>query len=118
MKIVLPWPDSRLTPNSKRRKHWTSYRPVIAKARQDATWATIASEGFHDYEPPADGAIPGKVTFFPPGRRRRADDGMIGSFKHARDGVADALDVADSRFATDYHIAAPEKPGRVEVEIG
>jgi len=116
MKIILPWPDKRLSPNS--RTHWKAKMGPKQKARIDASWATIAAEGFHDYEAPADGPIPVRVTFYPPDARRRDDDNAIGALKAARDGIADALDVDDSRFKSEYHFGAPEKPGRVEVEIG
>lgn len=65
----------------------------------------------------SDEPIPMTVTFIPPDRRHRDDDGMIGSFKHARDGIADALGVNDRRFRPTYVFAEPEKPGRVEVEV-
>ncbi len=65
----------------------------------------------------ADGLIPMTITFVPPDRRHRDDDGMIGAFKHARDGIADALGVDDRRFRPQYVFADAEKPGRVVVEI-
>jgi crossover junction endodeoxyribonuclease RusA len=115
MKIILPYPDPKLSPNA--RVHWGSVSGKKKKARQDATWATLAAEGFHDFEAPADGPIPMRVTFFPPDARKRDDDNAIGAFKHARDGIADSLGVDDSRFSASYHFGAPEKPGRVEVEL-
>lgn len=57
------------------------------------------------------------VTFYPPDRRHRDDDGMIGAFKHMRDGIADALRVNDRRFRPTYAFGEPEKPGRVEVTL-
>ncbi|KQM58771.1 hypothetical protein ASE65_10430 [Sphingomonas sp. Leaf16] len=57
------------------------------------------------------------IRFVPPDHRRRDDDGMIGAFKHGRDGIADALGVDDHSFRPTYEFAEPEKPGRVVVEI-
>ncbi len=122
MLIRLPWPDKRLSPNSKRRSHWRSYNDVAANARADAADYTIAALTPHlpaarrDLE--GDGTIPVTVTFYPPDRRHRDDDGMIGSFKHARDGIADALQVNDRRFRPTYVFADPCKPGKIEVAFG
>lgn len=118
MKIVLPWPSRTLSPNS--RAHWRQKAAAVAKARQDAGWATYAAkgcgeaqEGLNQNEDP----IPVTMTFYPPDRRHRDDDNMISSAKALRDGIADALGVNDRRFRTAYHFGEPEKPGRVEVEI-
>jgi crossover junction endodeoxyribonuclease RusA len=58
------------------------------------------------------------VTFYPPDRRKRDDDGCIGAIKNMRDGIADALGCDDARFKPDYRFAEPCKPGRVEIVIG
>lgn len=117
--ITLPFPDKRLSPNAKRRKHWRTYQPV-ANAARDLGWALTL-----EAVPPAarqaiaasEGKIAMTITFVPPDRRRRDDDGMIGAFKHARDGIAKALGVDDSRFRPNYQFAEPAKPGRVEVSL-
>ena len=107
--IVLPWPPKELTPNFKRRKHWSAYQPAAKRYRADCYWLTKAEK--------ARGVIL-SVTFYPPDRRKRDDDGMIGSFKAGRDGVADALGCDDHHFRPSYHFAEPRKGGAVEVEIG
>lgn len=120
MKIVLPWPDPRVSPNAKRRKHWRTYQPAIKSDRFAAHMLTldamndagVSARAFEGEDP-----IELAVTFFPPDRRHRDDDGMIGSFKHQRDGIADALHCNDRRFRPHYHFAAAEKPGRVEVVV-
>lgn len=119
LRIVLPWPDKRLTPNAKRRKHWTVYRPAINADREEArliTRSAMARQGKPEF--PAEGKIPVTIRFVPPDRRHRDDDGMVGAFKHARDGIAAALGVNDRRFRPQYHIAEPARPGRVEVIVG
>ena len=117
--IVLPWPDSRLSPNAKRRTHWRVYQPVAKLARSDAHALTCCAIPLGEKKTlrESGSSVPITVTFVPPDRRRRDDDGMIGAFKHARDGIADALGIDDRLFKPTYVIAEPEKPGRVEVEI-
>lgn len=120
MIVTLPWPDKRLTPNAKRRKHWRSYQPAIKQDRATASVLTTCAIALRDKRElvAKAGKIPIRITFYPPDHRKRDDDGMISAFKHMRDGVADALGVDDHRFQPEYHFAEPEKPGRVEVRLG
>lgn len=119
MIVTLPWPDRRLSPNA--RLHWRPKAAITAKARADAHFLALEAAGYSLGTIRADlggeGRIPLTVTFYPPDKRHRDDDGMIASFKAARDGIADALGVNDRRFAPHYHFAEPQKPGRIEVEI-
>ena len=115
---MLPWPDKRLSPNS--RVHWADKVRPKAYARFDAKIATIATAGFlatKEGFDQSDGPIPFNVTFYPPDKRHRDDDNMIGSIKAHRDGIADALGVNDRRFKASYTVAEPCKPGRVEIEL-
>jgi crossover junction endodeoxyribonuclease RusA len=108
--ITLPWPPKELSPNFKRRKHWRYYVPQARCYRSVCRALTYAS-----------GIRTGKIveiTFFPPDRRRRDDDGMIGAFKAGRDGIADALGCDDHTFRPAYHFGEPVKNGRVVVRIG
>lgn len=119
MKIVLPWPDKRLSPNA--RLHWRARVAPKQSARIAAAWATVASEGYREARDAIHGTdtpIPVVIRFYPPDRRHRDDDNMIGALKAARDGVAEALAVNDRRFRPQYVFADPEKPGRVEIEVG
>jgi crossover junction endodeoxyribonuclease RusA len=117
--VTLPWPDRRLSPNA--RIHWRAKAPVTAQARADAAKATMAAVNGGMREVRAalagDSKIEMTVTFYPPDRRHRDDDGMISAFKAARDGIADALGVNDCRFRPHYVFAEPEKPGRIEVKL-
>ena len=115
--ITLPWPDKRLTPNAKRRKHWRTYQPAIRDARALGWGRTLEAVPADRRQAitAGDAKIEPVITFYPPDRRHRDDDGMIGSFKHARDGIADALGCDDRRFRPQYHFAEPAAPGRVEV---
>lgn len=119
MKIVFPFPDSKVFPNAKRAVHWTRYRKVEASQRELGFFTTkAATKNYERFLLAEDNEkITIKVSIYPPDNRRRDDDGMIGAFKHLRDGMADALGTDDYRFRCTYEICPPEKPGRVEVEI-
>jgi crossover junction endodeoxyribonuclease RusA len=107
--LLLPWPPKELTPNFKRRKHWTVYRVKQAKYRADCYVLTKAAR--------VRGTLL-SITFYPPDRRKRDDDGMIGAFKSGRDGVADALGCDDHTFRPTYRFGEPVKGGAILVEIG
>ncbi len=80
----------------------------------------MAAQGFHATKAAltaSDDPIPVVMRFYPPDRRHRDDDNMIGSMKAARDSIAEALGVNDRRFRPHYIFAEPEKPGRIEVEL-
>lgn len=120
MRIVLPWPHKSLTPNAKRRAAgWWVYQPHAKADRQRGNDETLAqlSHGLRDvrHALKGTGKIALSITFYPPDRRKRDDDGAISAFKHMRDGICDALNVDDSRFRPSYSFEEPEKPGRVEV---
>ena len=119
MKIILPWPDARLSPNA--RLHWRAKVGPKQAAKIAAGHLTYAaSRGLHDAleaMQASDEPIPMTITFYPPDKRHRDDDNMIGAFKSWRDGIADALSVNDRRFRPHYIFADPCKPGRVEVDI-
>lgn len=118
MIITLPWPDSKLSPNG--RAHRKRVASVKAKARKDAAYLTFDAMQKHlatKSHFQGEARLPFRVTFYPPDKRHRDDDNMIGSFKAYRDGIADALGVNDRQFRPEYVFADPVKPGRVEVEI-
>ncbi|WP_164738159.1 endodeoxyribonuclease RusA [Frigidibacter oleivorans] len=111
--VTLPWPDKRLMPNAKRRSHWSAYRGAIRDARTTAFALTRSAMGRLRFAaPPAM-----VVSFTPPDARRRDDDGMIGAFKHGRDGIADALGIDDRHLRPTYSFDAPARPGRIIVTL-
>jgi crossover junction endodeoxyribonuclease RusA len=114
--IVLPWPDKRLSPNA--RLHWRAKAPVKARARADGANASYAAYGTAPVLPMIGERLPLRITFYPPDRRHRDDDNMIGALKSYRDGIAGALGVNDRCFAPQYIFADPVKGGKVTVEIG
>lgn len=116
MKIVLPWPDKRLSPNA--RLHWRAKMKPKQEAKTAAHYLTMAAEGYSEAKAAvaaSDGPIAVEMRFYPPDRRHRDDDNMIGSMKAARDGIAQALGVDDRRFRPHYFFEDAAKPGRVEV---
>jgi crossover junction endodeoxyribonuclease RusA len=118
MTLELPWPPKELTPNFKRRKHWRVYRPFVERYRRECGWLTVKHLRAEGLRPHAGGLRIVSITFYPPDRRRRDDDGMISAFKAGRDGVADALGVDDHTFRPSYNFAEPVKHGRVVIVLG
>lgn len=116
MKIVLPWPDARLSPNA--RLHWRAKVGPKQSARIKTGWIVVTSEGFYqtrEWLQANEEPVPITVSFFPPDGRRRDDDNMVGSFKSYRDGIAQAFGIDDRRFRPHYIFCDPQKPGRVEI---
>lgn len=109
--IVLPWPPRELHPNA--RPHHMARARAAKAYRERAYW--IAKAG--DIAPPADGEIMLDVRFFPPDRRRRDVDGMLSNIKSGIDGIADALEVNDQRFAFTIRRCEPSKNGAVFVTV-
>lgn len=116
--IRLPWPDSRLMPNRKNGRHWSSTQSVKVKARMDGAMATRQAVGRHAVN--LTDRIPVKITFAAPDRVRRDLDNLHAACKAALDGIAKALGVDDSRFApiTLDKALDTKKRGFVIVEVG
>ena len=95
MRITLPWPDRKLSPNSH------SYWRVKHKAAQEARAIGIIAAR-EVYEPGVDTPLTGdlRVTyrFSPPDKRRRDLDNLHASTKFFQDGVCLALSVDDSQI--------------------
>ena len=117
MKITLPWPDKRLSPNA--RVHYMALYRAKAKAKDDAwTLTREVCPTKADREAFAgEGPIPLIISITPPDKRKRDRDNMQYMLKAALDGIALGLDVDDYRFHPTYHFSAPEKPGRIEVAL-
>jgi crossover junction endodeoxyribonuclease RusA len=117
--MELPWPHPKTFPNAKRRLRWYQYQPHCNQARLDGYMITKGYLATRlDWRPSPECPLPMRVTFYPPDRRHRDDDGMIGAFKHLRDGIADGLGVNDRLFRPEYHFAEPVKGGLITVEMG
>lgn len=109
MIIELPWPDPILFPNEKKRHHWSKVAKVAKLARTYA-WAVATQAG-------AKGRIT-MIEFYPPDRRIRDDDGMIGAAKHLRDGIAEATKIDDRHYRPQYEIREPVAGGKIIVTLG
>lgn len=110
--VALPWPDRRLSPNA--RVHWSRRAKAVKLARQEAL-ALAFEAGARRLRITGQPRI--AMTFCPPDRRRRDMDNLIASMKAANDGIADALNVDDSRFVSTYSMGAPVKGGAVLVTV-
>jgi crossover junction endodeoxyribonuclease RusA len=99
--IELPWPDKRLSPNS--RCHWHEKAEAAKIAREQGLYGVLEIT----YIWPKDKAPPLKplpeqfeaqYTFHPPDKRHRDVDNVHSSCKNFQDGVCDALEIDDSRI--------------------
>ena len=120
MKIVFPWPSPNVFPNYKRESHWRKFRAVEKSEREAGcilTCAAIPANERRELRDRLTGKLALSITCYPPDRRHRDDDGMVGAFKHYRDGMADSLGIDDRHFRCTYAFGEPEKPGRVEVVL-
>lgn len=109
--IELPWPPASLSGHNK--GHWHAKSDIVAKHREWAKRATVAA----NILAPAEGDIRVGVTFYPPDRRGDRVN-FANRMKPYWDGIADGLEVNDSRFLPSYHFAEPVKNACVVVTIG
>ena len=111
MVIVLPFPSAELSGHNE--GSWYNKRAAVRKHRDWARNATLAAK----LSVPGDGDIRIHFRFVPPNRRSDRMN-FANRLKPYADGIADALGVNDVRFLPSYEFAEPEKPGRVEIEVG
>lgn len=117
IELTLPWPPRILWPNG-RGHHMVRYR-YQQQAKSDGYYAARAA-----LKPTLVAGYNGQpikitLTAHPPTRRDYDDDGLIGAFKHYRDGIAEALCVNDKLFQTQpVERGEPRKGGAVVVRIG
>jgi crossover junction endodeoxyribonuclease RusA len=110
--IELAWPPSILSGHAKGNGRWAKIRAT----KQHRGWAKVATLAAMPRVPET-GDIAIRFTFIPPDNRSDRTN-FANRLKPAIDGIADALGVNDRRFLPSYDYRAPEKPGRVLVEIG
>lgn len=116
--ITLPWPDSRLMPNRKNGRHWTSTQDAKIRARQDGYFAALAALSRSQCD--ITGRVHMRVTFCSPDGRHRDLDNMLAWIKPQVDGIAKALGIDDRLFCPitiDAQVDVYRK-GFVMVEIG
>jgi len=113
--LVMAWPSRTLHPNA--RVHWAALAKARKAARHQAHALALAA-GWRPGSIPAHGKLHLWMDFYPPDRRRRDDDGLLASMKAARDGIADALGVDDSRFVSHPFLRDEvRKGGEVAIKI-
>lgn len=119
IRVTLDYPDKRLSQNA--RIHWAVRSKITKAARQEAHWtvkyeAERAGVSLDQLPRP----VPIQVFVFPPDRRRRDLQNVIGALKASMDGVSDALGVDDAFFAIRWpeQFSAPVKNGAVIITIG
>lgn len=94
IEIELPWPDRKLSPNS--RAHWRAKSAYQQAAHRNGY--ALARNAISGLRLRFDPTFPVVLVFCPPNNRRRDLDNLLASMKHYLDGIADALDVDDRRF--------------------
>lgn len=109
--LDLPWPPASLSGHAE--GHWRSKSGPTAKWRAHARY--IAQAAKIPKQP--DGDILIRITFNPPDRRGDRVNFAI-RIKPIIDGIADAMDVNDSRFLPEYVFGPVVKGGSVRIEIG
>lgn len=109
--IELPFPPASLSGHNT--GHWRRKSPIVAEHREWAKLAALSAA----IPVPDEGDIRVSVTFYPPDKRGDRVNFPV-RMKPYFDGIADALQVNDSRFLPAFHYAEPTKPGRVVVSIG
>lgn len=111
--IILPWPGSTLWPNRQKGRSWR----VSWDDKRDqvnATATACVAAGLHRLTV-ADGPISLVLIACPPTRNRWDGDGLEGALKAARDTIARALGVDDSRFDARVERGDPSRDGGVIV---
>lgn len=108
--IELPFPPASLSGHNTGNRFVKA--PIIAKHRQWAKHATQATGARIE----GDGDILVRIDFYRPNKRGDRLN-FPNRMKPLFDGIADALQVNDSRFVPEYHYHEGEKPGKVVVTI-
>jgi len=111
--ITLPWPDKKLSPNA--RGHWATKSKAKAMARRTA-FALALEAGWRTAWP--EGRLHVWIDGYAPDKRKRDHDNFLSSLKAALDGIAQAMQVDDSRFVPHPFIKEEVRPkGEVRVRI-
>lgn len=114
--VTCPWPPVSVSPNQKRKAHWSAYRGDTKTYREACYWLT--REALGRLRPRGLRRV--TISFFPPDARHRDDDNMTGAFKAGRDGIAQALGMDDVewRGKVANQFPGPHRPdGKITVEL-
>ena len=107
MIIELPWPPRELNPNA--RKHWAVKAKAACAYKETCYYEARLTPDKTDF--PKNGPITFALTFYPPDKRKRDDDNLVRMFKSGRDGIAEALNIDDSRFKMLVNVSDMIVPG-------
>lgn len=113
--LELPWPPRQLSPNA--RGHWA----VTAKAKKAyrARCAAIGRQAGVGVLLTGRERLAVHLAFFPPDRRPRDWDNLLASMKAGLDGLADAMEIDDSRWRLSFEVEGQVvKGGVVLVTLG
>ena len=95
IEITLPWPDKRLSPNS--RKGWRAKAEATKEARSIG-YCEAYLKGHHRQFEGRDCRLEQSITIHPPDKRHRDQDNILASLKPAIDGICEAIWIDDSRI--------------------
>ena len=95
MKIILDWPNSKLSPNA--RTHWAAKANLKAAARE-AAWVLTKQEMAEEGGINPKGEYRMDLTFCPPDKRRRDLDNIEAACKATFDGMCEALGIDDCQI--------------------
>ena len=111
--IIIPWPDKKLSPNA--RGHWAVKSKAKAMARRTA-FALALEAGWRTAWP--EGRLHVWIDGYAPDKRKRDHDNFLSSLKAALDGIAQAMQVDDSRFVPHPFIKEEvRKGGEVRIRV-
>lgn len=96
--IKLPFPDSRLMPNRKNGKHWTSTVEVKNGQKTEAAICTKQALRLAGPQNYGQESIPLSLLFLCPDKRHRDIDNLLAAAKPIIDAVAQELGVNDRQF--------------------
>ena len=97
IEITLPWPDKRLSPNS--RKGWRAKAAAAKEAKEIACFTPISYPAkFFAAVTPSMYEWEAKYIFYQPDKRKRDIDNCLSMMKPYQDGVCSAMQIDDSRI--------------------
>lgn len=92
MRIMLPWPPTGLSPNS--RNHWAKTAKLKKQYREACFWQAMEQGA----RPIHAASLHLTLTFYPPTRRAYDLDNALARIKAGLDGLADVLKVDDKHW--------------------
>jgi len=94
--IKLPFPSSELNPNRRSGRHWKTSLAAKSQAANDARTLTLEAMRGETFCSTRNLCV--EIVFHAPDKRRRDLDNLVASMKPAIDGIANALQIDDSRI--------------------